>query len=65
MAPYTEPVLHDLGRMGAVTQKTGPTFDIGGEPEGTNVSIICQFFPFLNFCQAQSGPSGSSGSGSF
>ena len=66
MKPYEKPELRDLGRMSAVTQKSGVFDDVGGEPSEGNTFFgwLCQLFPDL--CSGQFGNGGGTqGTGSF
>ena len=69
MGAYEKPVCRELGRMEAVTLKTGPNNDGGGEnrtPGDPPPDWFCDLFPFLRICGgAGIGGGGLSGTGSF
>ncbi len=51
---YAKPLVRPLGRMDAVTRKSGDNQDIDGEPAGSKLNIfqqwVCRFIPDLPFC---------------
>ena len=64
MNPYQKPVLRSLGRMDAVTRKSGPDDDWGSEDSWTygDWQSLCEPWPWLWFCD---GPAGAGGTGPF
>ena len=61
MEPYSTPVLRDLGRMDAVTRKSGPSNDFASEDgrvEG-DLQQWCDVFPFLPWCNGTNGAANS------
>ena len=69
MRAYETPKLRELGRMDAVTRKSGPNWDGANEtrsPGDPPPDWFCQLFPFLPICGGSGiGGAGQGGTGAF
>ncbi len=48
LRPYAKPALSELGRMDAVTRKSGPITDIDTQQSGSNLNPLQQFLCLIS-----------------